>query len=308
MGSLDFGSGSVKSLVVEVDLCEKTIGKVLFQESFPTNFNESLQKSKSDTISEETLTKYSSLFKQISEKVRSHQAEKVYAVGTSAFRTAKNGEHILQEISKIIETPIELVSQDKEAELGYWSALVAKNLPASAPAIVWDIGGGSLQIFTKKDGQVFIHKGNLAAVTFKNAVIKDIQKKDIVKTNSPNPLGKDWKKATKLAYDYAEKNVPSFFKQNKDHYQWIGVGGVLAISVQEQINANAKSFTRSELEETLKVRSQLKDSQIKSEYKTTDISSLALVLGYMQSLDIKQIETVKVNLGHGLIYEKLHSH
>lgn len=304
-GSLDFGSGAMKALVIEVDICNKKILKTLLEENIPTDFNDALEKSTDHTIPDDIVKKLIPTFNDTIKKMRSLNTKSIYAVGTSVFRTAKNGEAVLKDLSQKIGVDIELISQDREAELGYWSALADKGLQPNEKVIVWDIGGGSMQMFTKLDKETHIFKGDLASVTFKNKVISDLQKKDIKTTVSPNPLYKYRKQATELSKLHAKNNVPEFFKKHSQKYRWIGVGGLLSISIQDQVNPGKKTFLRNSLEKTLNSRSRLTDDQIDSKFKTTDISNLALVLGYMNQLKVKEIETARVSLGQGLIFEKI---
>lgn len=161
-------------------------------------------------------------------------------------------------------------------------------------------------MYAKNGEKTEIFKGDLASVSFKNRVLAEVQKKDIKVVNSPNPLLKSSKAAVALSLDHAQKNVPEFFRTRGTHYRWIGVGGVLAMSVQGQVQAEAQVFSKQHLEKTLRHRAKLKDEQIQSEYRATDVTNLALVLGYMRALKIEKIETAQVTLGQGLIYEDLH--
>ncbi len=60
------------------------------------------------------------------------------------------------------------------------------------------------------------------------------------------------------------------------------------MSVQKQVKRGTSTFTEQEIVDSLALRALLKDSDIESDYKSTDISNLALVLGYMQALKISK--------------------
>lgn len=136
-GSLDFGSGAMKALVVEVDTCTKKINKTLLEENIPTDFNDALEKSPDHKIPDEKVKNLIPIFKDTLKKMKSLNTKNIYAVGTSVFRTAKNGEQVIKDLSQIIDVHIELISQDREAELGYWSALADKGLQTNEKVIVW---------------------------------------------------------------------------------------------------------------------------------------------------------------------------
>lgn len=303
-GALDFGSGTTKALVIEVDRCQKKLGRTLFEERVATPFNEALEKSPDGKIPESVVRQQLGVFQELVKKMRSHNPQEILAVATSVYRMAKNGEAVARSLSKDLGISLEVISQEREAELGYWSALAAKGLQPNERVVVWDIGGGSMQMFSLREGKTHIYKGDLASVSFKNRVLSEILKKDVKTVTSPNPLKGKSQEAVKLAAQHARENVSPFFKENAQRFRWIGVGGVLSMSVQDQSNKGASHFSRSELERNLKKRAFLRDEQMESEYKATDVTNLALVLGYMQQLKIPRVETAKVTLGQGLVYQR----
>jgi len=304
-GALDFGSGTTKAFAAVVDVCQKKIVEVLLDERMPLALNEALEKSATQEIPAEIIDGAIPHFKRLMLKMKELNVSTVKAVATSVFRVAKNGAATAQRISQALQIPVEVISQEKEAELGYWSALAQKNIPAGEKVIVWDIGGGSMQMYARWKNKVHVFQGNLASVTFKNEILQVLQFKDPKRVSSPNPLARQREAAVQLAKNHAYLHVPSFFKEHAQKARWLGVGGVLSMSVQRQVKKGAAEFNSEELAETLKIRSVLSDAQIESDYHVTDISNLALVLGYMQALKIPQVETVQASLGQGLIYSGL---
>lgn len=304
-GALDFGSGTTKAYAAVVDTCKKRILSVIFEERLPLALNEGMEKSESREIPLEIIDKALPTLQGFLEKMNEQKVNKIQAVATSVFRVAKNGSAVIDHLEKNLNIPIQIISQEKEAELGFWSALAQKNLSASEPVVVWDIGGGSMQMYALRDGKTHIYKGNLASVTFKNQILEVLQFKDPKQHSSPNPIGIGKNAALQLAKNHAYLNVPSFFKAEGPKARWIGVGGVLSMSVQKQTKKGETQFSRDELTETLSQRVFLKDSEIPSDYRISDISNLVLVLGYMQALQISQVETVQASLGQGLLYRDL---
>nr|WP_295900919.1 hypothetical protein [uncultured Bdellovibrio sp.] len=306
-GALDFGSGTTKAFAALVDVCKKQIIEVIYEERLPIALNEALEKSPDNEIPvpviSEALPRYQGLVK----KMKELEVGKIYAVATSVFRVAKNGKDIAQKISRELKIPVNIISQEREAELGFWSALAQKKVSADDSIVVWDIGGGSMQMYSREHGKVHIYQGNLASVTFKNKILEVLQFKNPKEVSSPNPIGRQREAALQLAKNHAYLNVPAFFKEKAPHARWIGVGGVLSMSVQKQTKKNSSEFAQGELDEALKQRVFLQDSQIESDYRVSDISNLALVLGYMQALKIPKVETVQASLGQGLIYSALHA-
>ncbi|MGZ3768045.1 MAG: Ppx/GppA phosphatase family protein [Bdellovibrio sp.] len=307
-GVFDFGSGTTKAFVALVDVCEKRIVETLFEERIPLSLNEALEKSVSNEIPLSVIDEKLPALQGLVNKIKKdHGTNEISGVATSVFRVSKNGSKIAKMLSEKLNFPIEVISQEKEAELGYWSALAQQKTPTEIKnLIVWDIGGGSMQMYTHgPNKKVIIYMGNLASVTFKNKILEVLQFKNPKEFSSPNPIGNQRLAAIQLAKNHAYLNVPSYFKKNAEKSLWIGVGGVLSMSIQNQINAKAKEFSQIDLAETLKVRALLKDAEIQSDYRISEVSNLALVLGYMQALGIKKIETVQASLGQGLLYYNL---
>lgn len=303
--AMDFGSGATKALVAEVDVCQKKINKILFQEHLALALNESLEKSSDQKIptavAEAALPSLRNFLKQ----VRAYEPRKTLAVATSVFRVAKNGAEIADYFSKNLDINLKVISQREEAELGYYSVLSLGLVQDREQLIVWDIGGGSMQMYTFQKQQPLIFEGDLASVTYKNSVIEKVKKKDPRKQPSPNPLGKGYSAALKISEAHALKNVPAELQAKAPQAVWYGIGGVISYSVQNQTKAGASRIDQQELYNAFKERAQLKDSQIDSDYRITDVTNLGLVLGYMRSLKINEIKTVKASLGQGLLFRDL---
>lgn len=335
-GAIDIGSGSTKAFAAVIDVCQTPVRIVekLYDEKVKISFGEAVEKSADGTFPPEIVTDASAKIATFAEAMNSRQIERISIVATAAFRKSKNGLATANTIGDAVAARlkgktkinleaarVQLLSQAQEAEVGARSALA--NLPVTspgtsptAPIIVWDIGGGSMQMWSDVLDSAgtappapHLFTGDLASVTFKNTFIREVQKKDPAVTKSPNPLKKAGApKAVSLARAHAKKNVPEFFKTNAAKARWVGIGGVLAISVQKQVdreNGGARSattsFTNQNLAKTLTARAVRTDEEIESEYRETEVTNLALVLGYMQELKIDRVETVEASLVQGLI-------
>lgn len=306
-GALDFGSGTTKAFAAVVDTCAKKIISVLYEDRLPLALNEALEKSPKKEIPTTTVQEAFPKIKNFVMKMKELQVTRIQGVATSVFRVAKNGKATAQMISEEVGVPVQIISQEREAELGYWSALAQKQVEPSELMVVWDIGGGSMQMYARTKDKVHIYQGDLASVTFKNKILQVLQFKNPAEVSSPNPLVRQKEAALQLAKNHAYLNVPKFFKDNAAQARWIGVGGVLSASVQRQAHPSGHDFTEDQLSEALERRAPLSDSQLEGDYKISDVSNLALVLGYMQALKIPKVETVQASLGQGLIYQGLHA-
>lgn len=302
-GALDIGSGTTKGLVAEVDTCEKKIIKVLFENHIAIAFNEALEKSNNQTLPDAAIENAIPQMQALVNRMQELKPTSIRAVATSVFRVAHNGTEAAAKLTRALHFPVTVISQEQEAQLGYLSALSQKEVSAKENVIVWDIGGGSMQMYSRSGHKSHLFEGDLASVTFKNKILEVLQFKDVKSSSSPNPLGRNREAAIQLAKNHAYLNVPAYFKQAAEKSRWIGVGGVLSASIQDQVNPKGDSFTQENLAATLEKNSMLTDEQIGGDYRTTQVSNLALVLGYMKALGIKKIETAKVSLGQGILTE-----
>ncbi|EQC47694.1 Ppx/GppA phosphatase domain protein [Bacteriovorax sp. Seq25_V] len=302
-GAIDIGSGSTKLLVARVDVCKQVITNLIYEAQRSVDFKEDLQRSKDNTFSTEITKKAISVLNELNYLATKQGASKLSAVATSAFRTASNAKETLDEILKNIDFKVMIISQKQEALFAYHSALnIAKtqNLIGDKPVAVWDIGGGSMQIIKSyKDTktQPVIYLGKMASVSFKNSYL-EMRNGD--KKTGPNPLQKDGAiEAMNLARNYANKDAKELLGDLTD-YTVLGVGGVHYYSVRKQTGIN-NEYDQQVLLQTLLKRAKLNDKEIGGDFAKTDVTNLALVLGFMQSLKVEKVHPIKVNMTHGLL-------
>ncbi len=308
-GAIDIGSGSVKLFAAVVDTCNKTIVETLYEDGFPLQVNDALERSDDDSIPLEFLEKEAvpQLEKQI-KAMKEKEVSKITGFATAAFRKASNGERALFYLSQKLKVDLKIITQRKESDIAALSVLDRLKIKNSElqNIVIWDIGGGSMQMRgTNSNGNLEIYEGDLASVTFKNKIIQEVLKKDLKKVTSPNPLGDRYKIAARQAQQHAKESVSDFFRSRPSSTRWIGVGGVLARSVQEQVDSKSSLLEKKKLERVLKIRANLSDHDLEGDYKATDVTNLALVLGFMEALQIKKMETTSVYLGAGWLLFQL---
>ncbi|OFZ26169.1 MAG: hypothetical protein A2381_08615 [Bdellovibrionales bacterium RIFOXYB1_FULL_37_110] len=303
--ALDIGSGSTKVKIAKVDMCKKMIVENLFQEEIPISFKEDLLSKKSgkdNMFSDEIQAFGFQEIKKLSEKIKKFSPDEIFGVGTSAFRTANNAIYFFSKIKSEIGIPVEIIDQSKEAELGLYSAATATGKKLEE-MIVWDIGGASMQITTIQNGKVETYLGEMGAISFKDQVISRIKKKNLSTIRSPNPLGvKNFIKAVKLAKEEASNKVSSQFKDLiKKPINVYGIGGVHSYSVYSQVEGKDNFYTFEQLQNIFPKRVTLTDEQVGGNYADTEITNLALVLGYMEALEISKVIIYNINLTEGIL-------
>lgn len=195
--AFDIGSGATKLTVADVDTVSGTILKTYFSEERPCSFGTDWLKSSDNCLSEliqgkgiETLT----VFKDI---CITHQTQQYSAIATEVFRKAKNGHIFLDKVSKLLDIPIQLVSQEIEAELGYATGIALyqnhweQTIDSSdSTCIVWDSGGASFQFTAKNavNNSLEFYVGAFGSGVVTRLLIESIRKQKLAEVQSPNPV------------------------------------------------------------------------------------------------------------------------
>ena len=299
--AFDIGSGSTKLLVAQVDHCNKKIVKVLLEAQKAVGYKEDLKNSNNTQLSQTITASGLAALTELKSKAMEYKPHRFLAVASEAFRLANNGKDFAQRIEKELGLTVKILTQDQEAILGFIAGSTQLPHPLE-DTIVWDIGGGSIQMVTLKDGEYFIYKGKLASVPFMELIIYKIQK--LKSKNSPNPMSKeDAKLAIAEAQKRAAQEVPPFLQEKlaNPKTKIIGIGGVHYFSIRR---SNKKSYSVKDVEATLEKRLGLTDEQIGGPFASTQVSNPCLVLGHMRALKIKEVATPEnINLAHGILLE-----
>ena len=160
-----------------------------------------------------------------------------------------------------------------------------------------------MQIAMSHDDDTFeVYEGKLGSVSMKNMIISAIQGKSYKNIESPNPMGETVAtKAVNMAQYYTTIHVQKVIKEKATSLNVLGIGGVHYYSVRKQSVMEGKTYTISDVEKALTSGSKLTDSEIGGKFAATDVSNLALVLGFMKGLKIEKITTLKANKAHGIL-------
>lgn len=298
-GALDIGSGSTKFLMAKVDRCKNILLGILKEKRTALKFKESLHLNKGripeSLIQEATTT--------ITEIIRDSGLTpgEVRGVATEVFREAINGSSVVDRIGRETGVSLKLIDQRMEAQLGFWAAV---GMTGKEPnkILVWDIGGGSMQISAMRKGHLFSYLGKLASVSFKDYILK---LKDLSR-GTPNPIGSfTGLQAFDYAQDIAKKEVPVEIKQEANDREVLGIGGVHFLSVRNQLNLKeGNPYSLFRLLEVSNKRVNWSDGQFESLYKETEASNLLLVGAFMKALGIDTVLPVNVNLATGVIFDR----
>lgn len=79
---------------------------------------------------------------------------KTYAVATSAFRLAHNGQSTADDIFNICGTKVRILGENDEARLSYLGAMSDPSIDSTEPTAYFDLGGGSLEVVFGSGGEM----------------------------------------------------------------------------------------------------------------------------------------------------------
>ncbi|OUR97768.1 hypothetical protein A9Q84_06090 [Halobacteriovorax marinus] len=299
--AFDIGSGSTKMTVAKVNSCENKLVEILFEDQSAVPYKQSLYKN-ANSFSDEVISLGIKELTELKLNAIDIGATEFSALATQAFRDAKNGSETLRKLEKETDIEINVITQTLEARFGFLGTKIKHPFDESDKILVWDIGGGSMQMTYFKDGKYHHYLGTLASVSFKEKVLERFYPND---TNTPNPIGKSRsKKATILSRFFAHGNVPSDIKKYIEKARVFGIGGVHYYSLRKQALKKGHIYNQTQLRVALKKRSKLNDRKIGGKYAKTEVTNIALVLGFMEALGVRKVETLKVNMSHGLFLDE----
>jgi len=304
--AIDIGSGSTKLRVAEVNPVTNRIVRLLENRQFTVLYQEDLEANPDHEFTKKVMDTGLEAIQTSVEIAKKHEAEKVIAIATAAFRKAENSEKYIQRIFDESNVKVFVIDQNLEGKLAFEAALSRLNIRPSN-LIVWDIGGGSLQLTTMNTGGEYeIYRGHEAVVPFKNYVMREIQKKDPMKASTPNPM--NWleiQEAEEHARSLAQK-VDAVFKKKilKKGTQVVGVGSVFEYGiiplVKDKNPFTLKDITTSLHELVGKTDEELGGGDFSNVFVTNGI----LIIGFMEELHIEKIQVLDVNNADGaMLYE-----
>ncbi len=300
--AIDIGSGATNLKVAKVDPQTNKIVSILYDKSIPVPYQKHLEQSSDQTFDHEVMNQGIRTIKALKEIADSYHVKKVIAVATAAFRKAENAEQFAQEIEQKTGVQVRIINQDEEGILAFRGALAVKSIQPEH-AITWDIGGGSMQFTTLTEaGTYLVEKGKTASIPFKNHIIQEIEHKDLKATQSPNPMSIEEMQfainhASQLAQD-TDNFIKTKIQDPQTHI--LGVGSLFNRGISPLVNNSLVQ------QENLKTAVMKLVGKTDAELSGGSLAEVAvtnplLVLGYMQGLEIKQVEIIDVNNADGAL-------
>jgi len=300
----DVGSSTTKLKLARVDTRNGRILEVLLEDSAPVGYRRAAERHPENRLDEAIFEAGRRAIRKLRARAEPHGPAEHIGVATAAFREAANGRSFARRLGEATGIRLRVATAREEAILGFRAAVAAAGIPPER-AIVWDIGGGSMQIsFLGAGGRPVVYHGPHASGAFRDRVIHRIQGRDPARVDSPNPLGdRDGARAVALARELAGE-VPRTITRRltaPPPVQVLGIGGVHAYSIAGQVGAGARPYDRREVAASFARRRRMDDKALDSPYASTEVTNLALVLGFMQALGIDRVRPLRVNLADGLL-------
>ena len=312
--AFDIGSGETKVSAAEVISTTSNRGtakllakKVLLP--FVRNLKDGIIP---DWFINEAITKV----KELKSECEALGAREYSGVATSGVRMARNGQEALAKISQETKIPLQVITAEQEAVLAFLAAASAlqsngKNL------VVWDIGGGSLQFSMSADDssaarrEFVISTGHQGVDLFRRQIAKQV---DRGVAQAMNPLSREeMTQATELARELSRAvNLKIREQLRRGDMRVVGLGGVhtesLAAQAGLQDHPPYKLYTLNGVRTAAKRATNMSDRDFRkaypeNKYPESQATNVALVLGYMEGLQIKEVITLKINLADGLLVD-----
>ncbi len=277
---VDIGSNTVKLFVYEVkgDKIKKVHSESIYLRLL--NFV------KGGKLTREGVEKLKLVLESFKESLEELKPDCTIAVGTYVLRVIENRERVLKELSSLFE--IQVLSGEEEA---YYSALGALLDVKLKEGLLFDIGGGSLEICEIGEGKPrFCKSYPLGTLEFKEAV-KEGRVVDPIKVR--------WKVRHHVnPYDF------SIYESEK----MVGVGG--SVRALKKISGK-KRIKKKQLKEITERLLKMSPEEISRAYgvsikraQTIAVASV-VALELMEIFRCKELIISKYGIREGLVYEKV---
>ncbi len=236
--------------------------------------------------------------------IKKYRCDKIFISATSAFRKAINRNQIKNEIEKLFNSEIKILSGDEEAELAFLGT--REYHTAGKYRLVIDIGGGSTEIIYGQDATIIYRKSLDAGVV-------SLSEK-YFNSGSPSAL------KLSSAEDYIRKTfavLPEFNPQPSDTVALAGTPAALAcikagLSFYDENVVEGSFLARSEISAFKEFFSELSPEELLSKYpnilsgrQDLILSGTYILLIIMDLLNIDKVIVSTKGIRYGAIVKNL---
>jgi len=146
IASVDIGTNTVLLTIADVSPSHRTL-QVLEDIHSIARLGQNVDSS--GVIHEDSILRAQNILEKYRTMCEDQGVSVIKAVGTSCLRDASNRQYVCERLSDSIGTQVEVISGDEEARLCFLGTV-----ENDFPATIVDIGGGSTEIISGKDGVI----------------------------------------------------------------------------------------------------------------------------------------------------------
>jgi exopolyphosphatase/guanosine-5'-triphosphate,3'-diphosphate pyrophosphatase len=310
--AFDIGSGETKVSAAEVSSTESSVVIArLMDKRIVLPF---VKRSKNGVIPDFFIEEATAKINELKRECQGVGAREYSGVATAGFRMARNGQEALAKISQQTTIPLQLIAAEQEAVLAFLAARSALG-SNSKNLVVWDIGGGSLQFSMGADGphrDFVISTGHEGVEMFRRKIARRFNRDP---TLTVNPLTQEeMGRAIELARELSDAVNPQIRERlRRRSMRVVGLGSVHAESLAAQAglqsNRAYNMYTLEGVRVAAKRAANMSDQDFRkaypeNKYPDSQATNVALVLGYMEGLQIKEVIPLELTLADGLLVDE----
>ncbi|MES2662346.1 MAG: exopolyphosphatase, partial [Pseudomonadota bacterium] len=295
IAAIDLGSNSFHMVVAQVQQGEL---KILETASEKVQLAQNL--ADQHRLKPEAIERAIACLSKFEQHLRGVERANIRIVGTNALRMAKNAKSFIQQASKLLGVPVEVISGREEARLIYLG--VAHTLADDgAPRLVIDIGGGSTEVILGRQFEPLVTESlHMGCVSYRDLFFAD---------------GSITKKSFQKAVTAARQELLSVEHEYK-HVNWsevVGASGTMrAVSqVLHQMGNEGGTIERKALEKLCQIVIEaghvdaLSLPGLKAERSGILPSGLAILWALFAQFDIQTLRYSDGALREGVLYDQL---
>ncbi len=241
------------------------------------------------------------VFKEIKNYFYQYKVSDYKINATSAFRDAKNGKAIAQEIKREFGLKVDIIDGSEEARIICQSLLRRNLIPNNKSTLLMDIGGGSLEISILSDGKLTFSKSiNVGTLRFINDILsgqltrdyfKQLDLIDEIFIDSPRPKGNciilgtggNFRRIQRVKSVLLDKPNETAIKREE-------VSVLIGMLMDIHLHSYAKVL------------------KIKHEHSSLVIPALLIIQRLLHYWPASEVIVPKISLNHGIIDELLIKH
>jgi exopolyphosphatase/guanosine-5'-triphosphate,3'-diphosphate pyrophosphatase len=301
IATIDIGTNSVLLLITEIHS-----GNIhpIKQDARISRLGEGL--SETGVLSETAMERTLSVLRDYAMICKEMRAIDIYAVGTAAMRNAKNGKGFAQRIIGELEIPVEIITDQREAQLTF----IASAHSFGREISLIDVGGGSTEFILGNVGrkeEVLSQSLGLGVVALAERFLRE------------NPTTEDELASVKdYVRNFLKKNLDSKFFQTKGRKLVATAGTPTTLAAihkkldpydpakvhgMELNDSDIDSIIAELMKLTLKQRKSLKGLQLGRE--DVILPGAVIIRTAMELMDFANIIVSDRGVRWGLLYEKI---